>query len=429
MSSSARRVVLTGIGVVNPIGTGAAAYWDALAKGQSGVRHVQAFDTSAMPCRIGGEIVGFDAKKFIDKKERKSLRVMARGIQLAVAAAHLAIEDGKVDKSKLDPARFGIEFGAALLAMELEDLGPASKACANCQPGAVDLAKWGELGLPLIQPLWMLKYLPNMLACHVSIFHNAQGPNNTITESEVASLLALEEACRIIKRDQADIFLAGGADSKINPLSMLRQCLFNALSQRNEAPHEACRPFEKNRDGIVLGEGGCVMVVEELEHARKRNARIYAEVIGFSSAFDAKRTGAGISRVIRNAMKSANVTPDDIDHVNAHGLSTQEIDVREARAISDAFAGAGRDVPVFAPKSYFGNLGAGSDVSELAASILSLEHGLTPKTLNYDNPDPSCPIKVTREAMPMTRSCVVKVGFTELGQCAAIVCRKWDNNN
>ncbi len=195
---------------------------------------------------------------------------MARTIQLAVAGAERALDDGKVDKSKLEPTRFGVEFGAGLIATELHDLIEAACVSANCQPGRVDLEKWGEQGLPAIQPLWMLKYLPNMLACHVSILHDARGPNNSITESDVASLLALGEAYRILVRDQADFFLVGGAESKLNPLSMVRQCLFEHLSRRNDEPAKACRPFDRQRDGLVLGEGAGVFVVEELEHARRR---------------------------------------------------------------------------------------------------------------------------------------------------------------
>ena len=195
---------------------------------------------------------------------------MARAIQLAVSAAQVALDDSKIDKAKLDPTRFGIEFGAGLLPTELAELGTASQISANCEPNHVDLKAWGEKGLPAIPPLWMLKYLPNMLACHVSILHNAQGPNNSITEGDVASLLALGEACRIIRRDQADFFLVGGADSKLNPLSVVRQCLFGHLSRRNDAPEKASRPFDKHRDGMVIGEGAGVLAVEELEHARRR---------------------------------------------------------------------------------------------------------------------------------------------------------------
>src|SRR5205807_5810571 len=183
---------------------------------------------------------------------------------LAVAAAQVAVDDARLDRSKIDPARFGVEFGAGLLATELEEIAPASVVSANCQPGAVDLEKWGEQGLASIPPTWMLKYLPNMLACHVSILHNAQGPSNTITESDVAGLLALGEAQRILQRDQADLFLVGGADSKMNPLSMVRQCLFEPISHRNDAPEKASRPFDRNRDGLVVGEGGGVLVLEEL---------------------------------------------------------------------------------------------------------------------------------------------------------------------
>src|SRR5262249_6113139 len=171
---------------------------------------------------------------FVDKKDRKSLRVMSRPIQLAVAAAQLALDDGKVNKDKLDPTRFGCEFGSGLLPTEPEELGPAAQVSTNCMPGQVDMKAWGEKGLEAVPPLWMLKYLPNMLACHVSILHNAQGPNNSITQSDVPSLLALGEAFRIIGRDQADFFLVGGADSKLNPLSMVRQALFEPLSRRND---------------------------------------------------------------------------------------------------------------------------------------------------------------------------------------------------
>src|SRR5205085_5445178 len=209
------------------------------------------------------------------------------------------------DKSQLDPTRFGVEFGAGLIASELPELIDAARASANCEPGKVDLEKWGEAGLPAIQPLWMLKYLPNMLACHISIMHNAQGPNNTVTESDVAGLLALGEAFRIMLRDQADFFLAGGGESRVNPLSMVRQCLFQPLSKRNDEPQKACRPFDRRRDGLVLGEGGTVLVVEDLEHACKRGARIYAEVVGFGASFDADRSGRGLARAVRIALKEA----------------------------------------------------------------------------------------------------------------------------
>jgi 3-oxoacyl-[acyl-carrier-protein] synthase II len=429
MAASSRRTVITGLGVITPIGTNPAAFWQSLREGRCGIRPIKTFDASALPVRFAGEIPDFDAKTFVAKEQRKSLKLMARTIQLGVAAAQRAIDHGQVDKSKLDPTRFGIEFGAGLIASELPELIDAARVSVNCQPGVVDLEKWGAQGLETIQPMWMLKYLPNFPACHISILHNAQGPNNSITESDVASLLALGEAYRILGRDQADFFLVGGAESKLNPLSMVRQCLFEQMSHRNEAPEKACRPFDRARDGFVVGEGAGVFVVEELEHARQRGAKIYAEVVGFGAAFDRKLNGDGLARAIRAALHDAGIGPEDIDHINAHGLATREADAWEARGLQQAL-GSGRLPPVFAPKSYLGNLGAAGGITELAASLLGLEQGLVPPTLNYEEPDPACDLPVlTREPRLVTKPYVLKVGFTQMGQCAALVVRSWSGGS
>jgi 3-oxoacyl-[acyl-carrier-protein] synthase II len=427
MTAPSRRVVVSGIGIISPIGLDAESYWRSLEQGRSGVHPIRTFDPSGLPVRFAGEIAEFDAKDFVEKKDRRGLKVMARTIQLAVAGAQRALDQGKVDKSKLDPHRFGVEFGAGLIATELLDLAEAAHISANCQPNRVDLEKWGEQGIPAIQPLWMLKYLPNMLACHVSILHDARGPNNSITESDVASLLALGEAYRILVRDQADFFLVGGAESKLNPLSMVRQCLFEHLSRRNEEPEKACRPFDRERDGLVLGEGAGVFVVEELEHARRRGAKIYAEIVGFGAAFDPTLKGDGLARAIRAALNDAGIGPEEVDHVNAHGLATKDSDAWEARCIHEVFSDDPSAAPVFAPKSYIGNLGAGGSTTELAASLLALEHGHLPPTLNYERPDPDCPVTVLAgQPRPIARPYVVKVSFTQMGQCAALVVRRWE---
>jgi 3-oxoacyl-[acyl-carrier-protein] synthase II len=421
---SARRVVITGLGVLTPIGEGVASFWDGLMQGRSGVRSIEAFDGSGLPVSIAGEIVGFDAKRYIEKKERKNLRVMARPIQLAVSAAQLALDDGKVDKAQLDPARFGVEFGAGLIASELPELGAASQIAANGSPQKVDMPRWGEQGIPAIAPLWMLKYLPNMHACHISVMHNAQGPNNTITESDVAPLLALSEAARILRRDEADFFLVGGTDSKINPLSMVRQNLFGIISNRQNQPEKACRPFEKSRDGVVPGEGAGVLCVEELEHAKRRSAPIVAELVGFGAAFDQGCTGKGLARAIRGALRQAGLQPEDIDHVNAHGLGSPTADVWEARGIAEVFGACG--TPVWAIKSYTGSMGAGGPLAELSASLLALRHGTLPPTLNYDEPDPACSVAVQKTPRAVGKPHVLKLSYTDLGQCAAVVCRKWE---
>jgi 3-oxoacyl-[acyl-carrier-protein] synthase II len=423
MPAANRRVVLTGIGVVTSIGQDAASFWSGLAEGRSGIKKIQAFDPSPLKTPYFGEIIGFDVKKHLaTRDERKQIRVMSRTIQLAVAAANLALADGKVDKQKLDPTRFGVEFGAGLIPSELDDLGAASYASTEGNSHDVDLKIWGEKGLENVQPLWMLKYLPNMPACHVSILHNAQGPNNSITQGDVAGLLALGEAVRIIQRNQADFFLVGASDSKLAPLSMTRQALFGQLSACKEGPEKAIKPFDRRRDGLVVGEGAGVLVAEHLEHAQNRGAPIYAEVVGFGAAFDRGLTGRGLARAIRTALAQANLTPHDIDHVNAHGLGSVKYDAVEARGLHEVFGNA---VPVWSIKPAIGSLTAGCATPELAASMLAMKHGVLPATLNYAEPDPACPVQVLTKSRPITKAHFVKIGFTDMGQCAAVVCRKW----
>jgi 3-oxoacyl-[acyl-carrier-protein] synthase II len=197
------------------------------------------------------------------------------------------------------------------------------------------------------------------------------------------------------------------------------------MSQRNDEPTKAVRPFDKARDGYVIAEGAGVLAVEDLAHAKRRNARIYAEVVGFGAAFDRGRTGAGMARAIRTAFRQAGIGPSEIDHVNAFGLSTGPSDAWEARGLAEVFGP--NAVPVFAPKSYFGNMTSGGGLVELATSLLALQHGTVPATLNYDTPDPACPVAVVREPRPVTKPYVLKVSLTDLGQCAALVIRKWED--
>jgi 3-oxoacyl-[acyl-carrier-protein] synthase II len=421
---ASRRIVITGIGTQTPLGNEVDSLWKAMLAGQSGVRAIRSFDASGLPSRIAAEIDGFDAKGYVEKSQRKSLRVMARPIQLAVAAANVALSHGHVDKSKLDPERFGVEFGAGLIASELPELADAARVSINCQPGKVDMLSWGEKGLAAIPPLWMLKYLPNMPACHISILHDARGPNNSITESDAASLLALGEATRILGRGAADFFLVGGCESKINPLSMVRQCLFEQLSKRNDEPARACRPFDADRDGLVLGEGATVLVVEGLDHAQKRGARVLAEVVGNGSAFDRKQDGDGLARACDAALKQAGIGAGDLDHVNAHGYGTVKEDAWEARGLAKV---VGDRVPVFAAKGYVGNLGAASGTTELALSVLGLMHGVMPASINHDKAGPDCPVRVhTGSPRAVEKPYALKVGFTHMGQCAAVVVKKWE---
>ncbi|MBX7104826.1 MAG: beta-ketoacyl-[acyl-carrier-protein] synthase family protein [Gemmataceae bacterium] len=423
---AARRAVITGIGVSTPLGLDAATYWAGLIEGRSGVRPLTLFDASQYPVTFGGELPGFEPRKALSgKEERKALKMMARPITIGVACASAAFADAGLAKGKLDPDRFGVEFGSSLIPTDLDDLTAAALASSSGVPGDVDYAKWGKEGIPAIQPLWMLKYLPNMVACHTSILHDARGPNNSITETDVAGLLAMGEAFRILQRDCADFFLCGASDSKLNILSLARHCLFADLSKRNAEPAKACRPFDRGRDGWVVSEGAGVFGLEELEHAKKRGARIDAELVGFGSAFDRDFSGDGILRAAKAALKQAGIEPSDLDHVNAHGQSTLDGDAWEARGIAKI---VGRDVPVFAPKSYLGCMSSAGAPAEVAASILAFRHGTLPATLNYETPDPACPIQVSREPRPITKRYFLKLSMTELGQVGAAVFQRWEGN-
>jgi len=446
MADTVRRAVITGLGVATPLGLDLVTFWDGLRAGRSGVRRLRNIDIApSFPLQIGAEIDGFDPRAYLDKKDRKRLPVMVRTFQLAVAAARMAMQHAGLTGENLDPARLGAVVGAGTIPSELVELGRASQATANCKPMVVDVKKWGAEGLPLIPPMWMLHYIPNMLGCHVSMIHNAQGPSNTVTQTDIGSLLALGEAWRMIRHGKADAVLVGSADAKINAVTLVRQVLFAPLSQCQDEPAQASRPFDRQRDGIVLGEGGAMLVLEDLEHARRRGASILAEMTGFGAAFDRSvdrlvgrwprgtprerrqayppRGGAnGIFRAVQAALDGAGITAADLDHVNAQGYSTIADDIWEAQSLAARLPG----LPVFAAKSYFGSLGAGGGAVELAASLLAMQHGILPATLNYEEPDPDCPIPVSASAQPVRRRHFLKIGFTELGQVAAVVCRKWD---
>ena len=426
MTSSPRRAVITGFGTFSSLGTDLAAFWQALRDRRSGVRPITTLNPEELPSRMAGDVQNFEPNQILrEKAERKVLRVMARTVQLGVCAAQKAVEHAGIIKGTIEPTRFGVEFGAGMIATELDDISHASRVSVNCQPGVVNLATWGS-SLREIPPLWMLKYLPNMPACHVSIFHNAQGPSNTITESDVAGVLALGEAWRIIERDTADIFLVGGTESKLNPLSLTRHNLFQPLSRRNAEPEKALRPFDANRDGTVLAEGATVMAVEEVAHARRRGAKIIAEVVGFASGFDRKKKGPTLARVIGKALTEAGIGPGDLDHVNAFGLGTRESDAWEARGLAELLRDH-QHVPIWAPKANLGSSGAAGGLTELTASLLALEHRVIPATINHDSPDPECPIRISTEEMPGRSPFALKLSLTDLGQIAAIVVRRWDD--
>jgi 3-oxoacyl-[acyl-carrier-protein] synthase II len=423
-TSPRRRAVITGLGVLTPIGSTPDSFWEALRAGVSGVRRIRAFDPSHLPCRIAGEVRDFAPKSAIEKSYRKSLNAMARPVQMGVVAAQFAMQDAGLTKGQFPPERFGVEFASVMVASELDDLVRMSKACTAGLQEPVNMEAFGRDGVPELPPMWLLKYLPNMPACHVTILYDAQGPSNTLVASDVAGVEALGEALRILRRGAADFMLVGGSESKINPLSLSRFNAFGRLTRDNDRPEEAVRPFDRDASGTCLGEGAGALGLEDLEHARSRGAKIVGEVVGYASGLDRGLTGPEFSRVIRAALSDAGIRPEDVDHVNAHGVGVKDLDAFEARGIGGVF---GQGVPVFAPLSRFGNLGGASGVVELLSSVLALKHGELPGTLNHDNLSADCPVAVhTGRPRKVTKPYAVKVAATDLGQCAACVIRRWE---
>jgi 3-oxoacyl-[acyl-carrier-protein] synthase II len=280
------RVAITGFGQITPLGLTADDTWASLCAGRVGIDTITAFDPVGFSCKIAGQVPDYKIRDYVPKTHRKATKLMSRDIELAVIAANEAlIHAGLVTKGidpeniNIDPERVAINLGAGLISCDLVELAPA--VAASVTNGEFDIHKWGADGLNLVTPLWLLKYLPNMLACHVGIIHDIQGPSNSITCAEVAGHLAIAEATQVIARGNSDIALAGGAEAKVNPIVMIRQCLLKrATSENNDAPASACRPFDADAKGSVFGEAAGVVILEEINHAQKRNAKIYAEVVG-----------------------------------------------------------------------------------------------------------------------------------------------------
>lgn len=418
------RVVVTGVGVVSPIGIGKDAFWRNLLAGQSGIDLLRAFPSENLPSKLAAEVSDFDPQTFVAQK--KFLKVMARDIQLGVSAASLAMRDADLSRGSVDPDRLGVEFGAGRISTTPEELLEAVRHCSNAD--SFQFTRWGEDSMGEIAPLWMLRQLPNMASCHVSIEHDARGPNNTITSRDSSALLALAEAIGIVQRGAADCMIVGACSSNIHPVDITKLSLFEGLSRRDDA-HGACRPFDFERDGTVVGEGAAAFILESYGHAMRRGADIYAEILAVGAGCDGKghengAGGTGLVRAIGAALRQAVIAPRELGHINAHGKSTQRDDLVEARAYHRSLGSAGENIPVTALKSYFGHFDAGSGAVELAGSLLSLRYGMLPATLNYEIPDPRCRLRVIHHEPHWLRtSTALCVNRTAMGQSAAAIIR------
>ena len=403
----ARRVVVTGLGLVTPLGTGVEKTWKALCDGESGIGRITRFDPTGYDAQIAGEVKDFDPAQFIEKKEIKKMDTF---IHYAVGASQLAVDDAKLKVAPEEATRVGVYIGSGIGGLgSIEHYHDKNKKKG---PGRVS---------PFFIPMTII----NLASGQVAIRVGAKGPNSCAVTACATGNHCIGDAYRLIQRDDADVMIAGGAEAAITPLGVAGFASAKALSFRNDDPTKASRPFDKDRDGFVLGEGAGVVVLEEFEHARARGARIYAEVIGYAMNSDAyhitapPEEGEGAVRCMEMALKDAGVAKTDIGYINAHGTSTMA-DAIETKAIKHVFGEQAYRIPVSSTKSMTGHLLGAAGGIEAVFSILALHHGILPPTINLDHPDPACDLDYVPNTARSVQTQVVlsnSFGFGGVNAC------------
>lgn len=408
-----RRVVISGLGPVSGLGIGMEPTWQAVVAGQSAVGPIEVFDATGFACNLGCEVKGLKIKQFVPKSYRKAMKVMVRDIELAVAASHLAaIDAGLVTKGtsldqspSYDSPRIGVHIGAGLVAADLNELTTALSQ-ATGDHGSFDIHQWGTEGINHLTPLWLLKYLPNMLACHVTIIHDAQGPSNTITCGDTSSTLSVGESLRVIQRGAADMCFCGGTENKLNPMGFLRQLMtgrYNTTDNGNTAT--AVRPFCQSAAGCVVGEGGGIVILEAIETFEQRAAsttedicpkpRVYAEIVGFGASqsvdlssrnLQPDPAGRGIALALRSALREAEISPDQIDLIIPYGLGWPTGDQAEAAALQSIFGETLHDLPIASLKGYAGNCCAGAGGLDVCVAAKAMAEQTIPAIINCECP-------------------------------------------
>jgi 3-oxoacyl-[acyl-carrier-protein] synthase II len=379
-----RRVVITGLGAITPVGNNVETFWSNLKKGVSGIRKIEAFDTTGYDCQIGGEVRGFDPKPFF--RNPKDIRRTDRFAQLALAAAKMALENSGIDLQKLNRDRFGVIVSSGIGGLKtLED------------QYTVLVTKGPSRNSPFTIPM----LISNMASGLISMEYGLHGPNLCIVTACATSNNAIGESWRMIKFGDADIFLAGGSEASIVALGLAGFSAMRALSTRNDEPERASRPFDRDRDGFVMSEGAGVVVVEELEHAKARGAKIYCEVAGYGLTADAYHmtapppNGEGAVRAMQRALEHARISPDQVDYINAHATSTDIGDLCETRAIKKVFGDYAYKVSISSTKSMTGHLLGGAGGVEMAACALAIRDSVIPPTINLENPSEECDLDYT----------------------------------
>lgn len=428
--SNVREVVITGIGIVSPLGIGRDAFWASIAAGRSGLKPIELISCSGAPGNIGGEVSDFNeetAKKQHLKSVRKSLKVMCREIQMGVASALQAMDDTGLQPGQVPPSRIGVDFGANLMSSPPDVLmGAALKSLKERgSRREFDYDRWGEHGMTGMEPLWLLRYLPNMPGCHIGIALDAQGPNNSITHDEASGGLVLAEAANAIRRDRADVMLAGVTGTRLHPVKTCHACKWDVLA---DGPAESrVRPFDRDRTGEAVAEAACTLILEERSHAEARGAKILGTLLGCASSTVAGRDGvadeaAAIAQSALAALERAGVAAKDLGHINACASGHPLRDGFEAAGLRRVLGAAADSVPVTAFKSFTGSSGSGAGLVEVAASLLALQQGVIPKTLNFAHADAAAPLNVVHgEHRATTNRLFLKTSVTRMGQASAVV--------
>ncbi len=438
MIASERRVVITGVGLISPLGNTQEELWDALVSRRSGVGELTLVPPGALPMAVAAEASQFRGKiddfgplaKDSKKAIRKGLKVMCRECQMGVAAAQRALADAGLDRSRLSPERTGTAFGSDYMITLPEDFSEGILECLG-EGGKFEFSRWPTDGMPKMSPLWLLKYLPNMPASHVAIFNNLCGPNNSITLREASANLAVGEAYQIIVAGRADAMLCGATGTRLNPTKIGHARQQEEVAAGNGDPSRVSRPFDRDRRGMVLGEGAAAVVLEELSVAQARGATILGEVLGRGASSAVDRTFVARRHVaMKNALvavlANSRTTVEAVGHLHAHGLSTRTGDAEEAWAIDQVFGGRSEPLPVVAAKSYFGNLGAGAGMVELIASLLALGHDRLFPVLNYETPDPECPVAAVVDDETPSGSNFINLSVTPQGQASSLLVGRFE---
>jgi len=431
-----REVAITGVGATSPFGLTAADMWDGICQGKCGISAITYFDPVKFPCRIAGQVPPYSMKEYLPKHHRKAGKLMSKDIEIAVIAADDAFRNSGLGTKHIEtqpqitPERTSINIGAGLISCEIDEIAPA--IAQSITDGKFDMKKWGAEGMNLVTPLWLLKYLPNMLACHIGIIHDIQGPGNNITSGECAGPLSISESVTTIKRDAADVALAGSGEAKVNPIVLLRQIILGrSTTTHNDDPQNACRPFAADADGAAFSEGAGMVVLEELEHAKARGAYIYATVAGIGESTNLsdnieklEENAPGLQIAIKKALAEAGIRPEQIDLIIPHGTAVACDDKAEAAAIAAVFGNAVTGIPVLPTKSMLGHTGVAAGAIDIVVAAKAMQAGIIPAAKNCPRVFDGCRLNIVKERIEKEIKYVLCCTYTFGGQCVAIVLRK-----